>query len=100
MALLPPGPPNKILALIHYDDAAIATTKALELPNPANTYIGFMLPSPSRQDYYAAACAALQLSPPTFTDAIADPPQYDIGRFQTDLLPHPTHPDWHEALRL
>ena len=96
----PSGPPNKLLTLIHYDDAAIATTKALQLPNPASTYIGFTQPSPTRQDYYTAACKSLKLAPPTFTEAIDRPPQYDIKRFQTDLLSLPTHPDWHEALRL
>ena len=96
----PPGPPNKLLTLIHYDDAAIATVQALVLPNPAPTYIGFTLPSPTRQDYYTAACESLQLAPPTFTEAVANPPQYDLERFQMDLLPHPTHPDWHEALLL
>lgn len=97
---VPSGPPNKVLALIHYDDAAIATVKTLEIPNPAATYIGITLPSPTRQDYYTAACHSLGIDPPTFTKAIANPPQYDIAAFQADLLPQPIHPDWREALQL
>ena len=96
----PSGPPNKVLALIHYDDAAIATAKALEMLHPANTYVGFTLPSPTRREYYTAACHSLGLAPPTFGEAIVNPPVIDISSFQADLLPEPTHPDWHEALLL
>ena len=96
----PAGPPNKVLALIHYDDAAIATATALELPNPDPTYIGFTLPSPTRQQYYTAACQALELAAPTFTDPLTDPPEYDVTPFQTQLLPQPTHPDWLEAIQV
>ncbi|MEM9568675.1 MAG: NAD(P)-binding domain-containing protein [Cyanobacteria bacterium P01_E01_bin.34] len=94
------GPPNKVLALIHYDDAAIATVKALELPAPNSTYIGITLPSPTRQQYYTAACQALELAPPTFTAPLTGPPEFDVTSFQTDLLPQPTHPDWQEAILL
>lgn len=96
----PAGPPNKVLALIHYDDAAIATARALERPNPEPTYIGFTLPSPTRQEYYTAACQALELSPPTFTAPLSNPPEYDVTRFQAQLLPQPTHPDWLEAIEM
>ncbi|MGK7911834.1 MAG: hypothetical protein AB4050_10200 [Synechococcus sp.] len=96
----PAGPPNKLLALIHYDDAAVATTTALELPHPDSTYIGLTLPSPTRQQYYTAACQALELAPPTFTTPQSDPPKYDVTRFKSQLLPHPTHPNWLEAIQL
>ncbi len=97
---VPPGPPNKLLALIHYDDAALATSKALELSNPDPTYIGITLPSPTRQEYYTAACQSLDLAPPKFTEVLSNPPQYDITSFHSQLLPQPTHSDWYEAIQL
>ena len=96
----PLGPPNRLLTLIHYDDAATATVNALKHPDPQPIYIGFTNPSPTRRDYYEAACRSLNLSPPEFTAALANPPQYDIAAFQRDLLPQVEHPDWQEALQL
>lgn len=94
----PAGPPNKILCLIHYDDAATAVLAALTLKDVEPVYVGMTLPSPTRQDYYEAACDRLNLPAPSFTAPLNRPPHYDIAAFQRDLLAQPAHPDWREAL--
>ena len=93
-------PPDKTLALIHYDDAATAVTAALKLPVVESVYLAVTTPCPSRRIYYEAACQKLGLPAPRFADPIGLPPvQYDITRLQRDLLPLPIYPDWREALR-
>lgn len=94
-----PGPPNKTLALIHYDDAATATVAALQHPAPESVYLGVVPPCPTREEFYRLACRRFDLDPPTFTKSLDHPPaQFDVARFRRDLLPAPAFPDWHEAL--
>jgi nucleoside-diphosphate-sugar epimerase len=98
---VPPGPPNRTLALIHYTDAATATLAALEHPSPAPIYVGVVPPCPTRQEFYLSACQALGLPEPTFDAPLAHPPAtYDVTRMRRDLLACPVHPDWHEALEV
>lgn len=93
-------PPDKTLALIHYNDAATAVTAALKRPIVEAVYLAVTTPCPSRRTYYEAACQILGLSAPRFAEPIGLPAaQYDITRLQRDLLPQPAHPDWREALR-
>jgi nucleoside-diphosphate-sugar epimerase len=94
-----PGPPDKGLALIHYDDAAQAAFRALVHPHPQPLYNLVTPPIPTRWDFYTAACAALDLPAPTFTDPLGQPPAtYDASRLRGDLLPAPAWPDWRAAL--
>ena len=96
---VPPGPPNRTLALIHYTDAATATLAALEHPAPEPLYVGVVPPCPTRQEFYLSACQALGLSEPTFDMPLEHPPaEYDVTRMYRDLLDSPVHPDWHDAL--
>lgn len=93
-------PPDKTLALIHYDDAATAVTVALKRPVIQPIYLAVTTPCPSRRTYYEAACRLLGLPAPRFTDAIGLPSaQYNITRLQRDLLPQPAYPNWQEALK-
>lgn len=96
----PPGPPNKTLALIHYDDAATATLAALTYPTPKQVYVSVTPPCPTRKEFYSAACARLNFPPPTFT-ALLDQPlaQFEVTRLRQDLLPKPAYPDWRAALQ-
>lgn len=94
-----PGPPDKGLALIHYEDAAQAAFRALLHPNPSPLYNLVMPPVPSRAEFYRAACQALGLPAPQFTPPLNQPPaDYDIRRLRGDLLPDPGWPDWRAAL--
>ena len=97
--VVPPGPPDKTLALIHYDDAATATLAALRHPSPESTYVGVVPPCPTRREFYEQACRVAGLPEPTFHALLGLPPAvYDVTRLQRDLLPTPGHPDWHDAL--
>lgn len=95
----PLGPPDQTLALIHYDDAATATRRALSHPAPAPTYLCVVPPCPTRQDFYLAACVLLDLPLPSF-----EPPlkrrltAYDTSKLGADLLPTPAHPKWQGVL--
>lgn len=92
-------PPDKPLALIHYDDAASATYAALSHPAPESLYVGLSPPCPTRQEFYTLACATLNLPAPLFDSPLGYPPaHYDITRFRRDLLPSPTYPDWRAAV--
>lgn len=94
-------PPNKTLALIHYEDAATAVTAALQRPDVAPVYLAVSPPSPSRREFFEAAAARLGLAPPSFTDPLPGPPaRYDAARLRQDLLPQPAYPDWRAALTL
>lgn len=95
-----PGPPDRTLSLIHYADAALAVRAALVHPAPEPTYVAVTPPLPSRREFYEALAAdldgALALR---FTDPTGEPPAvYDVTLLRRDLLPHPTHPDWREAV--
>jgi len=97
----PLRPPDKALALIHYDDAATATFAALQHPSPEKVYLAVTLPCPTREEFYRLACDMLKLPQPIFDTPIGQPPAtYNITRLRRDLLPHPAHPDWRTALLL
>jgi nucleoside-diphosphate-sugar epimerase len=97
---VPPTPPDRTLALIHYDDAATATLAALRHLSPEPTYVGVTPPCPTRQEFYLHACRLAGLSAPTFAAPLGRAPAaYDVTRLRRDLLPTPAHPDWHEVLQ-
>lgn len=95
----PKGPPDQSLALIHYEDAATATRRALSHPAPAPTYLCVVPPCPTREAFYLAGCVLLDLPLPAF-----DPPlkrrltEYDTAKMRADLLPEPAHPKWQGVL--
>jgi nucleoside-diphosphate-sugar epimerase len=92
-------PPDKSMALIHYDDAALATYAALQRPVPENLYLGVTPPCPTRQEFYELACRLLGLLKPNFGPPLGcAPASYDVTRLRRDLLPKPAYPDWHAAL--
>jgi nucleoside-diphosphate-sugar epimerase len=93
------GPPDKTLALIHYDDAATVTWAALRHPAPEPVYLGVTPPCPTRQEFYREACRRLYLPAPIFSEPLDQPPtEYDVTRLRRDLLPQPAYPDWRAAL--
>lgn len=94
-------PPNKTLALIHYEDAATAVATALQRDVVAPVYLAVTSPAPSRRQFFEAAAARLGLDPPPFADPLPGPDAYyDATRLRRDLLPHPAYPDWRAALAL
>lgn len=94
----PEGPPDRTLALIHYDDAATAVLAALRHPAPELVYIGVVPPCPTRRQFYEAACRVAGLPEPVFTAPLNRPPAvYDVTRLRRDLLPIPAHADWRDA---
>ncbi len=96
---VPPGPPDKTLALIHYDDAAAATAAALVHPDPRPVYLAVTPPCPLRRDFYLAATVILGLDLPGFDRPRGGPPAvYDVRRLRSDLLAEPMHPRWQGAL--
>ena len=95
----PLGPPDKTLALVHYDDAAAATLAALLHPDPRDVYLVVTPPCPTREAFYTAACVMLGLALPTFDRRLGRAETlYDVRRLRADLLPVPAHPRWQEAL--
>ena len=95
----PDGPPDKTLALIHYDDAATATFAALSHASPAPSYLCVVPPCPTRADFYQAAAVVNELELPFFTTPLGRPPaEYDTTRTRNDLLPEPAYPKWQAAL--
>lgn len=96
---VPDGPPDRTLALIHYEDAAAAALAALRHPAPQPVYLGVTPPCPLRQDFYLAACVLLDLPLPSFGRPLSRPPaEYDVRRLRADLLPAPRWPRWQAAL--
>ncbi len=96
---VPLGPPDKTLALIHYDDAASAALAALRHPAPEPTYLAVTPPCPTRREFYLAACVLLDLGLPGFGPKLRKPTaDFDVARLRADLLPLPAHPRWQEAL--
>ncbi|MBV72192.1 MAG: hypothetical protein CMH52_12765 [Myxococcales bacterium] len=96
---IPPGPPNKVLALIHYDDAAQATFAAMTRADPKPHYIVVSSVCPTRQEFYLAASVLLGLPIPSFGKPMLGPPMdYDTQHMELDLLPAPSHPRWQTAL--
>ncbi len=97
--IVPPGPPNKKLALIHYEDAAKATLAAMTIDQPKSEYVVVGEQCPTRQEFYLAASVLLGLPIPSFGKPLSGPPiDYDTTPMQLDLLPEPSHPQWQEAL--
>lgn len=93
------GPPDRTLALTHYDDAAAATARALTIPDPEDTYVVVTSPCPSRLAFYEAACARLGIPLVPFEAPTGlEPAWYDTERMADDLLADPAWPDWHAAL--
>ena len=100
VGVAPPGPPDRSLALVHYDDAALAAHAALVHPSPERVYLCVTPPSPTRREYWQAACRVLGAPAPTFEPAVGRPPvEYDVRLLRRDLLPTPTRPDWQDATR-
>ena len=92
-------PPDKTLALIHYDDAATAVEAALHHSSPQPVYLAVTPPCPTRREFYEAACRWLGLNEPEFDQPLGQPPaQYDVTLLRRDLLPRPAYPDWQAAL--
>lgn len=97
----PPGPPNRTLSLIHYDDAASATLAALQHATPETTYVGVVTPCPTRQEFYLSACQLAGLPEPNFDAPLPHAPaDYEVTRMRRDLLPQPAHLNWRDALKL
>ncbi len=95
----PPGPADKALALLHYDDAATIAWAALEHPTPEPIYVGVVEPCPTRREFYLAASVLLGLNLPSFGPETGLPPAtYGVEALRIDLLPEPAHPRWQEAL--
>lgn len=95
---VPPGRPDKTLALIHYDDAAAAVAAALVHPDPQPVYLAVTPPCPSRRDFYLAASVVLGLDLPSFDRDRGGGVRYDVSRLRADLLPEPANPRWQAAL--
>jgi nucleoside-diphosphate-sugar epimerase len=94
-------PPDKILALIHYDDAATLVEAALHHPSPQQVYLAVTPPCPTRREFYEAACRRLGLNEPEFDQPLGRPPaQYNVTRLRHELLPQPLYQDWQAALEL
>lgn len=92
-------PPDKTLALIHYDDAATAIFAALRHQAPEKTYLAVTPPCPTRQEFYEQACHRLSLPKPAFDTPLGRAPaQYNVARLRRDLLPEPAYPTWQAAL--
>jgi len=97
----PLGPPDRTLALIHYDDAALATFHALRREAVEPVYLAVTPPCPTRREFYTAASAVLSLPMPAFADPLHLPPaDYDVSHLRQDLLPAPQYPDWTAALEM
>ncbi len=93
------APPNKTMALIHYDDAAAAVVAALKHPAPEPVYLAVTPPCPTRHEFYRAACHKLGLPEPDFDPPLGLPPaEFDVARLRRDLLPSPAFPDWRMSL--
>jgi uncharacterized protein YbjT (DUF2867 family) len=87
--------PNKVLPLIHYDDAASAVGAALRRATVAPCYLTVTPPCPTRAEFYAEACRRLNLPlPPQAPAQDAPPAIYDVALLRRDLLPDPAYPDW------
>jgi len=94
-------PPDRPLALIHYDDAAAAIFAALNHAEPEPVYLAVTPPCPPRAQFYRLACARLNLPPPEFAEPLGFPlATFDVARLRRDLLPEPAFPNWLTALSL
>ena len=92
-------PPDRVIPLVHYDDAAAACFAALRVERPRPTYLVVSPPCPTRQDFYLAACVILDVPLPSFEQATGRPrAEYDIGHTIDDLDYAPQYPRWQAAL--
>ncbi|MCH9675527.1 MAG: hypothetical protein K0U93_29090 [Gammaproteobacteria bacterium] len=97
----PPGPPDRTLALIHYEDAANAALAAVQSAPPERLYVGVTTPCPTREEFYRTACERAGLPAPNFTERFDKPlAEYDVTLLRRDLLPAPAFPNWHSATDL
>ena len=95
----PRGPADRILPLLHYDDAAQVVTSALAVPEADKTYLAVTLPAPKRQEFYLAASVILELPLPAFSPSYGvAPAEYDISRTVDSLGYQPEYPRWQAAL--
>jgi len=93
------GPPDRVLGLIHYDDAAEATVQALSRDSVRPLYLAVTPPCPTRKEFYTEACARHRLPPPKFGAPIGGAGGgYDVNPLRTELLPELQWPDWRSAL--
>ena len=96
---VPLGPPDRTLALIHYEDAAQASFAAFLHKKPEPVYLGVTPPCPSREAFYRAASSKAGLPDTVFASPLNQPlVEYDVSQLRRDLLPKPVYPDWHSAL--
>ena len=93
-----PGPGNRWLPLIHYDDAATAILNALQLPSPDPWYAVVTDPIPTRRAFYAAASQRLGVDIPFSEDIERPELALELDRTRRDLLPNARHPHWTGAL--
>jgi nucleoside-diphosphate-sugar epimerase len=95
------APPDKTMALIHYDDLATAVVAGLKHPAPEAVYLAVTPPCPTRLEFYSLACAKLGLPLPDFPPPTGLPPaSYDVTTLRRDLLPSPAYPDWRMAITI
>ncbi len=90
---------DRVIPLLHYDDAASACVAALRVENPRSEYLVVSPPCPTRHEFYLAASVILQLPLPSFGDPSGLPrAEYDVGDTVRDLGYDPQHPKWQKAL--
>jgi nucleoside-diphosphate-sugar epimerase len=93
----PAGPPDRTLALVHYDDAATAALGALQHPAPEATYLVVGPDNPTREAFYTTAATLHGLEPVTFTEPVGAARTYDLSATERDLIGSWEHPDWRDA---
>jgi hypothetical protein len=93
-----PAPGNRLLPLLHYEDAATAILNALKTPHPQPWYSVFVSPSPTRRSFYALAGERAGINVAFLDAPPTEAPDWQLERTQEDLLPHPKWPDWREAV--
>lgn len=91
--------PDRVIPLVHYDDAASACMGALTCESPKASYLVVSPPCPTRREFYLAACVMLELPLPSFGKAVGGvPATYDVSETLRDLNYSVEHPKWQEAL--
>ena len=92
----PSGPADRVLPLVHRDDAATAILAALGGDHDG-LVANVVVQTPTRGAWYALACEILDLPAPDFTPGGAQR-TFDVDALGA-LLPQPRWPDWREGLR-
>ena len=90
---------ERLLPLIHYDDAATAVSNALRVPTPKDWYAVASKPIPTRREFYRAAEEILGVDVPMLDGNSSDEKRFELQRTFEDLLQRPLHPNWRDALR-